>query len=690
VRHCPRVLRCLIALTAAAALPFPAALPADAPKRSPFEGVAALEKPITLSETKIPLGELVHKVAAETGVKLSATREVADEPVAVVVKELPARELLEQLADLLDYMWSKRGKDGEERYEIWQDLAAKQREEALRQAGVVAAWKQLQAEVGRVTAMARLPLPQIEAIQLASERRLDEAAKLPRDQPQAFVRSPEVQEWNDRLRIANIVSIPIPRAVAAALGRLSPRQWDTLRRDRRLVLSTQPQPGELPLPEDAARMFRATSLPRRSPEGIGGSPDAVAAQREADRAWQANWEAATGYRMQIVLDDRNLVAGRTVDLQATVSPLPAGAPVPDVPLGWQMGVHLVGVAAAGDPEPTPEHLAEWVKDPILGRAAPVKPRPAAAERSGPTTAGNRRSILDLLPDLAQSYGAGFITDAYWHTPVVYGQTLEPEPAPLYRNLALLAGHAYRWDRRGSLVRLRSRAWYLERPREVPLRLVRRWAAIGERLGALPLDEYVAMATELRDPQLQDLSVLVRRGALPVGLNDIESVYRARHGLRLYAALTPPQLDALWAGQPLSLTATSGPQRSQFEAALAGIVGDRDPGADPPFTMAGWQDPRFTVTRFRMSRVGEQDAAVQFFGQRETGPPTPPIVPPPTPTEPARPAPPSTPGTERAPLRRSPLADLRPGDRQSYTQVRLSFTEAAEMRSHDLLTIAVAR
>src|SRR5712692_8464100 len=70
--------------------------------RSVLEGAPGLEKRVTYSETKIPLGELVAKVAADTGVPLRAAPAVADEPVAVVVQSFPAHELLEQLADLLD------------------------------------------------------------------------------------------------------------------------------------------------------------------------------------------------------------------------------------------------------------------------------------------------------------------------------------------------------------------------------------------------------------------------------------------------------------------------------------------------------------------------------------------------------------------------------------------------------------
>ena len=81
---------------------------AEEPPRSALEGVPGLEKRITYTETKIPLGELVAKVAADTGVPLRAAPDVADEPVAVAVTALPARELLEQIADLLDYQWRVR------------------------------------------------------------------------------------------------------------------------------------------------------------------------------------------------------------------------------------------------------------------------------------------------------------------------------------------------------------------------------------------------------------------------------------------------------------------------------------------------------------------------------------------------------------------------------------------------------
>src|SRR5204862_1953721 len=115
--------------------------------RPALEVVRELDQPVTYTETKIPLGELVQRVAVDTGAPLTAAPEVADEPVAAVVKALPARELLEQLADLLDYRWSRRGKEGAWRYEIWQDVASQQREAAVRQAALAGAQARLQEQI---------------------------------------------------------------------------------------------------------------------------------------------------------------------------------------------------------------------------------------------------------------------------------------------------------------------------------------------------------------------------------------------------------------------------------------------------------------------------------------------------------------------------------------------------------------
>src|SRR5437588_3810132 len=92
----------LAMLTALATLGILASLPwrvaaAVEGHESALAGVKELEKRVSYTETKIPLGELVEKVARDTGIRLSAVKEVADEPVAVVVTDFPARRLLDEV-----------------------------------------------------------------------------------------------------------------------------------------------------------------------------------------------------------------------------------------------------------------------------------------------------------------------------------------------------------------------------------------------------------------------------------------------------------------------------------------------------------------------------------------------------------------------------------------------------------------
>ena len=110
-------------------------------------------------------------------------------------------------------------------------------------------------------------------------------------------------------------------------------------------------------------------------------------------------------------------------------------------------------STTGQTETTPERLAEWTNDPVLGRVARFQPR--AKPGSTPTApAATGGALRNMLPDLAQAYGVPFIAHAYWSTPGTYGSEFPIEPTLLFRILTL-AGYSYWWDRRGDLVRLHA-------------------------------------------------------------------------------------------------------------------------------------------------------------------------------------------------------------------------------------------
>jgi hypothetical protein len=127
-----------------------------------------------------------------------------------------------------------------------------------------------------------------------------------------------------------------------------------------------------------------------------------------------------------------------------------------------------------------------------------------------------------------------------------------------------------------VIRIRSRTWFMQRPREIPERLLQRWKQETTRQGALTLDTWLEIGA-LRDAQLQHLPELIYSAGLP---HELHQVHSHRHLLRLYAILTAAQRQALGQGQPLSLAAMTPRQRELFAAALHELRGKPSEPPDP--------------------------------------------------------------------------------------------------------------
>src|SRR5439155_15271262 len=110
----------------------------------------------------------------------------------------------------------RHGKEGAWRYEIWQDLPSKQREEALRAARLQEAEQQFRQEIARYTEIAALSPEQIQDIFHGRDSQSAALRKLTREQ-HAFLQSPAAQEQMQRSMTAGRLSAPIPQALAQLL-----------------------------------------------------------------------------------------------------------------------------------------------------------------------------------------------------------------------------------------------------------------------------------------------------------------------------------------------------------------------------------------------------------------------------------------------------------------------------------------
>ncbi len=219
-------------------------------------------------------------------------------------------------------------------------------------------------------------------------------------------------------------------------------------------------------------------------------------------------------------------------------------------------------------EEDPERRIRLEQDPVLSVRKPYQSDPREyADPLFPGTARKRRLLPEWLPEVARAYGVNFIADSYWNAPSVPGLSTSAGPRPLFEVLDGLTGARnagsnapFGWDRRGSLIRIRDQEWFLDRPREIPLRYIRRWVELVNRRGALPLDEYAALAFNLTDPQIETVYGLFERGIFPQQLDE-DDLEESRYLLRLYASLSDAQRQSLLIGKPLAL--------ADFAAHLAG-------------------------------------------------------------------------------------------------------------------------
>lgn len=518
--------------------------------RSVLEGVAALEKPVTCTETKSALGDLVRRMASETGVALAAAKDVSDEPVTVAVKDLPARELLRELAELLDYQWRRVGTDGAPRYEIWQDVASRNREEALRRAFSGDVERRFQEEVRQVVEMASLPQGKIDALIAEEEQRRQRLKELPEARRQAIESAPEERALQQRAARAGQLWSPVNRALAKLIGRLSPEQSAVLGEGEPVTFSTHPMPGDFRLPAEILRVFRDSPFQFRRPRDLDIRPEDIEAVARREQQSEDQWTRASGFQVMAWLDAEKPQEALRVFVNAY--PLQGDSPEPEF-WGGEMGRVRIEVGSSRAKveqraeERTPERAETLAADRVLG-ARKLFALP-------PGTQPQRWQILQYLPHVARTYGVSIISDAY-SASIQPRQPSDAEPVALFELLDRMTGVHHRWDYDGGVLRVRNRTWFLHRRNELPLRLLRRWQESCKQYGALRWEEllepHARRAGAGESEYINDLG-------LPADFGGI----RASFALPLYEALNPRQRRRLHQGHRLPMAQMTRAQQALF-------------------------------------------------------------------------------------------------------------------------------
>jgi hypothetical protein len=209
----------------------------------------------------------------------------------------------------------------------------------------------------------------------------------------------------------------------------------------------------------------------------------------------------------------------------------------------------------------------------LRRAAGTNTTPAATPAPGmpdgltpPDTRSEtpdpRVSSADVLEALHAATGAPIVADYY--TRLYPARDLTVQNQSLFSALNQLADTMrLRWTRQDGWLQFRSTTFYNDRLKEVPNRLLSRWAESRRRHGTLTLEDLVEIV-QLSDAQL-DAREMAEGARLLFGLEewDLARFQTTRPHLRVLAGLTPAQRQEAMSDAGLALTRMPPAQQQWF-------------------------------------------------------------------------------------------------------------------------------
>jgi hypothetical protein len=507
---------------------------------------ARLAREVTVQKKATALSDLCEHLRAETGIHLSAGSSVADDKVTLFCREMPLRDVMRQLSRPFGYTWLRTREPGAKsqepgapyRYELVQDLRSQLLEEELRNrdrnAALLALDQAMQAYRPYLALSPDEALAQSKTTPPAEKKRLEYLAG---------------GGWG----------------VVQLYFRLSPADLADLRAGESLLFSPEPQPGRRPLPPEMGRTVLQTLRNWR----IRSEGDRWVETRLTDDGDGA----AEGLPLARVPEARGQVTMELTETELGRFSLSGGSgfftvgdrPGPDI---WHARDAFLGrspVATAVAPAVrNPQNAvanARLSRNPALQPRVSVQPRHScraeAALGSGLSAQGPEPRALspepgeapseakvtsaDVLEALHQATGLPIVSDYY--TRLYALAPLSTRNQVLFDTLNRLADAMHmRWSLsgQGNWLQFRSASFFHDRLKEVPNRLLARWAAIRREQGALPLDALIEIA-QLSDAQL-DAAGMAEGARLCFGLEewDLSRNRHLRPHLRYLASFTPAQ------------------------------------------------------------------------------------------------------------------------------------------------------
>lgn len=498
-----------------------------------------LEKKVSFDAEGKRLIEVLSSLTESTGVELNAGQDkndwlVYDRKVIIHVKDMTLRALLQELATVLRFHWSRGGEEGKWSYRIWQDKQQREEEESLFR---------------------------------GSE---DEKARQFREKRE-----------NSLADIANLGSLSATDA--AALKADNP--W-------RYVLATQP------LGKDVAAFFdsfaearnafiqghEATFAVSQLPQNVQGMVRRIADSYDSLEDSIGAAEDHSGLlsrfdKLQVTINRRSLSGGDDILSRSLLGRISIGSgsesfeiPLfdPSSPMAKALGRAIVALQGGATKDMVGNQLKADLK--IVVEAGEQSTHTTRDTSSDPAL---RRSValFDVavnaplpmtLKALAEKANLNVVSDYF---PGVIATISGGEKTLGDQLEAISASYGSNWTKNGGIIQFRDKEWYKKRSWDVPEDWINYWSARGKKNEGLQFIDLVQIGC-LRDDQI-DHTVMTNPVLVTYGAGEAA---RNRHILRFYGSLKPDQ-QKLMATQRLMVSALDVTQWRALQDALAkkGVV-----------------------------------------------------------------------------------------------------------------------
>jgi hypothetical protein len=493
-----------------------------------------LAKRIDLAERYVCLTDILQKVSDMTGVKLHAEGFIAGENVILMIRDRPAGEVLDLLAENLGYYWNSIHRGNTiEGYELCQDLVSRQREQRLHDLYRRLALAELEQELAIQWRYADIPKREgsLRHQQISEELRTE---GLSQSQIEAL--------QLERQRLSNAIFDDRALPLLTLYFQLSDSQRDRLMKGRVLRFSSAGHRRMERMPVEIARaLVRARGMEEASQWYAEHPPTDVRADMRLKR---------TPSSVTLIL--RSQLVG---------PPPPGWDGKTDKPLRISRQLTMEKVDKNLVAMPTD------ISDPRLNKDISINIKPKRPVVEDPSTYVDHLTASDIIASIArQQTDLAFIGGTYLK-PVRYPSQAHGAVANLVNQFASAAGYHWKFDRRGYVL-LRSGTIFADRPRSIPASLLREVMRRSLKNDGLSLRDHAELAARLTDEQIEGLQDEDGRPLIFLWPRiTTQALIQTPDDLRLIAALNSTQLDKLFKGEAMSYASLSIRQRAAYEQAI---------------------------------------------------------------------------------------------------------------------------